>query len=73
MLTLFLSGDVDSGDDYHPGPQYPHPPQYRYHQQHPQHHQYLQHPPYPGPEPGHRTREPRERVVIGGYTHQTPL
>ena len=63
VLKLHLfPGDVDSGDDYHndPHPQYLH---YQYpHQSHHSH----PHPPYPGP-------RARDRVVIGGYTHQTPL
>lgn len=57
---------------YNPHPQ--HPP-YPPHPQHPQHvqpqraqHSYHQQPPpYPGAGPSH------QRVVIGGYTHQTPL
>merc|ERR1719410_2145414 len=60
-------GDVDSIDDYQPQyqPQYQHQyqPQYQ-----PQYQQHEAQPPYPGPGPGHR-----DRVVIGGYTHQTPL
>ena len=53
--NIFIAGDVDSGDDYHPDPQYLH-----HYQPYPPH----PHPPYP---------RARDRVVIGGYTHQTPL
>ena len=65
-----LPGDVDSIDDYQPQYQ----PHYQHQYQHPQYQPQYQYqyqeaqPPYPGPGPGHR-----DRVVIGGCTHQTPL